>query len=480
MGEPKITTRYQDLFQTTAAGSDVNQLVLIGPSESGQLNKLLSYSGLSGLQAAEDEFGTKGRLPKAIREALMVAANRDMPVTVHAMRIGEVDEEEDQKASVVLQDSTGDDTLKISYEYYGLEGNDWSVDVDENDGKYELVLSNDDLEYVYTGSSVSSIISDFDSKGGPFEFKTLAGDETLSYPESQDLAGASSLGISDDEIDNSLTMLQGTDYPCFMFTGLFDTDEEDIAGYALEMTIAHCSNQLTEFDVERFAFLELPSMDSTATEGSKDYFSDMQDWVEGLGEFSDKLNNRNIIAFAGDGDFFDGNGKTYEAPLAVTCAAAWLGLPIHRSMINQQVHTIQKLVPEITPALRQELVSAGLNYVRNQVGRGLVIGNSNTMADHTSDYINAEVLRTVYTCGSEARKAGVPVWGRPDDPVTHDGLETLKAMMSKPLEARKGTTIVDYVIEPTIDDAGVVKADMGIVAYQTMKTINHVVYVKRS
>jgi hypothetical protein len=207
---------------------------------------------------------------------------------------------------------------------------------------------------------------------------------------------------------------------------------------------------------------------------------EVQEWVKAITGDGDYLNDRNLIVYAGSAEFADPDGTKYVASIAAACAASWLGLPVHRSMINQQVPNINKLVPEIPPSLRNVLVNYKMNYVRFQIGRGYVIGNSATAAGDGSDFVNAEVLRTVYTCGAEARKAGIPVWGQADDPVSHDGLVTLKAMMSKPLEARKGKTIVDYIIEPTIDEAGTVEAKMGVVTYQTMKIINHVVYVKRS
>ena len=472
MGEASLKTRYKDNYATPAVSDDEKQLALIGLSDDGPMDKFYSFVGMSGLKNAETLFGTGGRLPHAIREAIEASVNNEKPITVNAMRVGA----SAVKASRTLLSGAAVSLMKIEADYKGTDGNDWDVkvDIDAPNMVVSLRYGESGTASQFTGPTIDYIVNDSTygiNASSLAVTATKIAEGTLAELAWSDFTGGLSGTLTNAELIRALGLAEDTDYPNIMVLGTQN----------IPVLNTHCVSQLTDRQVERYAAVEMADFDSTNEENTAAWLDDIETYVSSCESGSESLDYRNIMIFIGQAVFLDADGEEYEANIASACMGAWLGNAVHRSMINQQVKTVQSLVPKFPPSYRDRLTVARFNYIRYQKGRGWIIGNSNTFAASTSDFTDAETLRAIYTCGSEARESAMPIWGTPDDPIEHSGLSTLKTYMGKPLDKRVGKTIVDYEIEPTIDDdTGEVTARMGVRPYNTMKTIDHVVYRKRS
>ena len=471
MGEAALKTRYKDNYATPAVSDDENQLTIIALSDNGPMDAFYSFVGMSGLENAETLFGTSGRLPRAIREAIEVSVQRESPITVNAMRCGDGG----AKSSLSLLSGGSVALMKIEAAYKGTEGNDWSAaaSIDGSVMSVYLCKTESGAASVFIGDNVSDIVDAINASSLAVTASLII-EGALAVITWTDFTGGLSGTLPSKEVIRALDIAEDTEYPNILFCGV-----NEVSGISIVNT--HCASQLSDRQVERYAAVELADFDSTNEENSAAWIVDIETYVLGIETTFDNIDWKNIAPFSGQAMFLDSAGEEYEANIAAACMGAWLGNAVHRSMINQRVPTVQSLVPKFPPSYRDRLTAARMNYIRYQKGRGWIIGNSNTFAASTSDFTDAETLRAIYTCGSEARESAMPVWGTPDDPIEHSGLSTLKTYMGKPLDKRVGKTIVDYEIEPTIDDdTGEVTARMGVRPYNTMKTIDHVVYRKRS
>jgi len=476
MSESRFRTSYKDLYQSTSSSADEKQLTLIGLGDTGPMDSFMSFDGLSGLDSAEILFGTGGRLPHAIREAIQVSDGLGKPITVNALRCGEGA----LKASLnIMNDATTLVAMTLEYDYDGTEGNEWDAKV-EADGLNGVVTLRDpdDESTPFTGALLVDIIALINASSLPVTATpgpaVASNIELFSW---RSLSGGLDGTLTSAEVTRVLKLLEDEDYPNILILGANTSAMHSLIG-------THCSGMLSAFpQVERFAGVELETFDSTNTEKSAAWYVDVGDWASDIVDYLDTKLDRNLIACAGQANFLDSDGKSYEANVAACAMAAWMGQSIKRGMINIQVGSVvQSLAPNIPNSNRSALADARANYLMFVKGRGYIINGGRTLAASTSDFKYPEVLRAVYVCGAEARENGLVAWGDPDDPDTHGGLAYLQAQMEKPLTTRKDNKkeIVAYQIRPSIDGEGNVTANMGVTPFTTMRNVVHTVYVKRS
>ena len=476
MSEPRFRTRYEDLHKSTASSADEKQLTLIGLSTTGPMDSFMSFDGLSGLDSAEILFGTDGRLPHAIREAIQVSDGLGKPITVNALRCGEGA----LKASLdIYDDSTSQIVMTLEYDYYGTEGNDWDAKVETVPMVSGTVTLRDpdDETTAFTGATIAAIVDLINASSLPVTATAGPGGPTIETFSWRDFAGGLDGSLTTAEVARVLKLLEDEDYPSIVILGANTSAMHSLIG-------THCSGMLSAFpQVERFAGVELETFDSTSTEKSAAWYVDVSDWASDIIDYLDTKFDRNLIPCVGQAKYLDAKGESYEANTAACVMAAWLGQSIKKSPINVQVGSVvQSLVPNIPNSNRSALADARANYVMFMKGRGYIINGGRTLAENDSDFKYPEVLRAVYVCGAEARENGLVAWGDPDDPDTHGGLAYLQAQMEKPLTTRRDTKkeISAYQIRPSIDGEGNVTATMGVTPFTTMRNVDHTVYVKRS
>jgi len=472
MGEPRINLSFEDLYQSDVESNTENTLFLIGLASDGPMDTVATLQGMSGLRAYEAIAGTTGRLPHACREAIDVATQAKKAITVKAMRCGA----DAAKAFIEFQnDSTTAVALTVTYAYDGTAGNSCVGMVAHDVATIIVTLSKTGLEedeVDYEGDTLAEVKAAIDASGY-FTAEIALGETTLADVEAANFAGGLDGELTAAEVIRALQITEGFDLPNVIVLGANTT--------AMRASIStHCANQLLTRQNPRYAFVEMDTFDSTNVENSALWRIDVETWAAGIVADLEEETDYNLIAFAGQAKFLDAAGAEYEAPSVATGAARVLGEPIHRSMINLQTPTVQSLVPNIPPEIRDTLADGRVNYLKYEKGRGYITANDRTLAESTSDFKYAQTVRTLYTCGAEALEAGKPVWGTPNDPAKDDGLAKIKAAMEKPLENRKGVNISDYEVTPKFVGENQVEATVGITEYETMRDIEIVFYVKRS
>jgi len=488
MGENKFTTRYVNNHQSSASAADENQLTFVGLASDGPTGQILSCEGMSGVESCDAAFGTTGRLPRAVREAIEAVTNaaEGNPIRVNAMRLGD-----GTKAAINLYDNSSTViVMAIEYDYNGVDGNEWQAKVEVDDE--EAVIT---LRRTATGTATQfsaditggdptpcdTLVDAINNSSLPLTAKMVGECATLDEIAYTAFSGGTDGTLTNEQALAALSFLESKNYPNIYILGWKGSG---IAGaYVRQALGTHCAAQLSERDCERFAFVEMEDFGSSNPAPFAAWEADIATWVESIEAASLGEDDRNLIPLAGSAQFADADGDSYTAPIGPAAAGLFVAQPIDRGMINLQVKTVteDQLAPNIPAAYRSRLADARMNYLRYEDDkRGVIIANSETLAVSTSDFTDAEVLRTVYTCGQESRIAGKPVWGRPDDG-SGSGLNLLKdAMESTLLKTRVGKTITKVVVTPTIDDDGEVVADMAITTHTTMKTISHRVYRQRS
>lgn len=476
MGEKRFTTTYVDQRKGTSAAGDDNVLALIGLASDGPLDDFQIFRGLSGLAAAEALFGTTGRLPRAIREAITTSELRGKPITVHAMRCGEGGAASEL---VIQDDSTSATVMTLAYDYTGEDGDEWAAKLELDDVTLVLSLrrgSGDTTQIEgLSAAALLAAINDADlgiTATAGAGIATAVGDVNLF--DWTNLAGGADGTLTNAEVIRALALAESETFLPLIVVGAKNA--------ATRTAIAtHCANQLSERACERFALIEFTDFTSAEAINSSAWRTDVSDWADAIVAEIASANLRNLIPFAGQAIFYDADGAEYEAPVLVAAAAAWLGEAISRSLLGLVIPTIVRLVPEIPPEYRDVLADGRINFVRYEEGVGYQIGNDVTLAESVSDFVEAKDLRTAYTCGKEARNAGKADLGAPNDPVTNSGLESTVDRMAKPLERRKSKVPPDisgFRIVPTIDeDTGIVSFAMGITPIGAMREISHTVYL---
>jgi hypothetical protein len=490
MGENKFTTRYQDNYQSAASAGGENVLTIVGLASDGPIGEIQSFSGMAGVASCEAVFGEGGTLPRAVRRAIEAVTNatEGNPIQVNAMRVGSGY----AMASIsLLNDSTAEVCMTIAYDYAGIDGNEWQCKVEKDDEAEEYVVTlrrgTDGTAVQFTGSTagegatpVEELVEAINA-GGLGLTATLVSEDKLLEIDYTSFTGGLDGTLTNAQAILAMQILESKKYMNFYVVGWKGTGDDGAAVRAALNT--HCNSQLSERDCERFAFVEAEDFSSVYPFPHPSWYTDMATWASGIATSLTGVDMKNLIMFAGGKTYTDGAGTEYEANVAAEAAALWLALPINRSMINVQVpNTVEDdLAPNIPAAYRAILADARCNYMRfEDENRGVIIANDRTLAATTSDYKYVDILRTQYTCGQEARIAGKPAWGKPDDG-KGSGLDTMKDLMESTLDrTRVGKTIVAVKVTPEFVDDDNVEATMAVTHYRTMRSVDHVVHVERS
>ncbi|MBZ0273793.1 DUF2586 family protein [bacterium] len=484
MGEPRIETEYEDNFQSDAPTSLEHRILLMGLGSDGPLHTKQTFSGMSGVAAAEEMFGTSQRLPRAVRESISAAVLNKKPLTVDAIRCGDGA----QKASFVWWDNGSSAAfVSFEYEYTGDGGNDWQFMAEEGEEEGDYVASlrrgedGDVTQFEGTKEEIVEAVNDSSLS----ITATAGGGETADLPDWTDFEGGTNGTWTGDELILALDLAKDEKTLPLLLT--LDNVGEGDDGLR-EALATHAADMLTSQQVERLVVVELKAFETENPVNSSAWREDVQAWVDGLIEETTGEAYRELIGVAGQRTYTDGDGEEYVASTAAQFLGAWFAENINRSPVNILVQNGGDLEPEIPVEMRNDLADARISYLRTEEGRGVIIGNDRTLAENTSDFKYAEVIRTIFTCGMEAREAGKVIWGQPNDPDTNDGLAALRMAMEKPLENRmpnspsagRRGTIAGYESDVTQDAEGDVDFDMGILNTRTMRRVRHRVHVERS
>ncbi len=246
--------------------------------------------------------------------------------------------------------------------------------------------------------------------------------------------------------------------------------------------LLHCDEMAEDHHAERFAILETPEFTSTHEEGSAEYLSDLQTYVDDIVTRMAMIGDRNASVFAGGAAFLDSDGVEIELPITSACGGTMAGLEVQKSLINKPVRGVLGLIPEFTPANIQSLIQARVNCLRFKPGRGFIIAHSLTAAAVGSDYSRVNDLRAVYYGSKAAREAGQPYVGEEND-AAGEGLRRLESAMARPLEQmRDGGQIDAFELSAvsTQQDRllGDVYVSLGIQPRRAMEMIYTTVYLK--
>jgi len=490
MGEKKFTTRYQDNYQSAASAAGENVLTVVGLASDGPIGQIQSFSGMSGVEICESVFGEGQTLPRAVRRAIEAVTNatEGNPIQVNAMRVGQGA----TMASIsLLNDSTAENCMTIEYDYAGADGNEWQCKVEKDDEAEEYIVTlrrgTTGTAVQFTGSTagegatpVAELVEAINA-GGLGLTATLVTDDKLLEIDYTAFTGGADGTMTNAQAILAMKILEDKNYMNFYIVGWKGTGDDGAAVRAALNT--HCNSQLSERDCERFSFVEAEDFSTSYPYPHPSWYTDIATWVESIETSLLGVDMKNLIMFAGSKTYTDGAGTEYEANVAAEAAALWLALPINRAMLNLQVPNAVEadLAPSIPAAYRARIADARCNYMRYEDdNRGVIVVNGDTLAATTSDYKYVEILRTQYTCGQEARIAGKPAWGKPDDG-KGSGLDTMKDLMESTLDrTRVGKTIFAVKVTPEFVDDDNVEATMAVTHYRTMRSVDHVVHVERS
>jgi len=486
MPEPNMKTEYKDEYSSPIDGSDEFSLLLVGLANDGEMDTIYPWAGLNGVGLCETLYGVDGRLPRACREAISGNLNdpeRDELITVNTMRIGA----SGAKASATLKekDSTAVTGLTVEYDYCGTDGNEWYIMTEKDLVENEMTVT---IKRTSTGTS-----SQFTASLAATNTNTLLANAinasslqlTATANTEKELleiawtlfTGGLSGSITNAEISRVLTLLEGTEHMAVLILGAKGSGED--ASSALRALLGtHAASSLADHDQERFFFLEMEDFESANTPKSAAWLVDINTWTTSIQTALASEDDKNLIAFAGQKDFNDGDTTEYEANVAAYAAGIWLGHAINRSLINIKTDADRTdLQPEIPKSFRNTLAAARVNYIHWKKGRNVIVNVSKTLVVDGSDFEDCEILRTAYVSGGEARTAGLPQWGRWDD-ADGNGKVGLATAMKVPLDLRKGKAFSDYTINVNVDAEGYTYADLRFLYTVTMKNVTHRVYRK--
>ena len=246
--------------------------------------------------------------------------------------------------------------------------------------------------------------------------------------------------------------------------------------------LLHCNEMFELHHAERFAILETPEFSTTHDEGSAEYLSDLQDYVDDIAEMMEVVGDRNAVVFAGGAGFMDSDGNEYARPVTDSCGGTMAGLEVQKSLINKPVRNIIQLIPEFSPGHIQSLIQARVNCLRFKPGRGFIIAHSLTAAATGSDYSRVNDLRAVYYGSKAAREAAQPYVGEEND-AAGEGLRRLESAMSRPLEQMRDAGQIDSFDLSAVSTEndrllGDVYVSLGIQPRRAMEMIYTTVYLK--
>jgi hypothetical protein len=246
--------------------------------------------------------------------------------------------------------------------------------------------------------------------------------------------------------------------------------------------LLHCDEMAGDHQAERFAILETPEFESDYEEGSAEYLSDLQDYLDDIATRMAMVGDRNACVFAGGAVFLDSDGDEIDLPVTAACGGTMSGLEVQKSLINKPVRGVLRLVPEFSPGHIQSLIQARVNCLRFKPGRGFIIAHSLTAAAVGSDYSRVNDLRAVYYGSKAAREAGQPYVGEEND-AAGEGLRRLESAMARPLEQmRDGGQIDAFDLSAVSTEAdrllGDVYVSLGIQPRRAMEMIYTTVYLK--
>ena len=206
--------------------------------------------------------------------------------------------------------------------------------------------------------------------------------------------------------------------------------------------LVHCDEMAEDHHAERFAILETLAFTSIHEEGSAEYLTDLQSYVDTIVSRMALVGDRNACVFAGAAAFLDADGNQNTQSIVSGCGGTMAGLEVQKSLINKPVRGVLKLVPGFSPAHIQSLIQARVNCLRFKPGHGFIIAHSLTAAAPGSDYSRINDLRAVYYGSKAAREAGQPYVGEEND-AAGEGLRRLESAMARPLEQMRDAGQID-------------------------------------
>ncbi len=206
--------------------------------------------------------------------------------------------------------------------------------------------------------------------------------------------------------------------------------------------LLHCQAMTETHQAERFAILECPPFSSSHEEGSAQYLSDLQGYVDSLVSRMSLVADKHAVVFAGGARFMSSDGEEYTHSVTASCGGVMAGLDVQKSLINKPVSNLLRLVPEFSPGQIETLIQNRINPVRLKPGRGFIIAHSLTGAAEGSDYSRVNDLRAVFYGAKAAREAAQPYVGEENDRAG-EGLRRLESAMARPLEQMRDAGQID-------------------------------------
>jgi len=402
----------------SAGGGEIGKVYVIGDK---QTAKTIFKSGEL-LQALEESFNAGASL-------------------IYAQRIGPA-----TPAEIVLNNSTGTPSMKLSSREPGTYYNGIEVDVVDAGSSITLTILNThtDEEINFIGDNVNDLVEGINLN------QSLVTAEVLGSALPAALSPTFLTGGTDGENLTNGDYIDGLE--------VFESHPEinwlhAVGADTLPLWIAittHCDYMISENLSERFALLDPPRF--SPVDSVKPTITEIQSYVDTVTTMTDTFSNRNAVVIAGEGKFIDSDGNEYTNTLTATLSGILASIPFQKSLIGENLSTVIGLFPEFSPAQTTQFIQAKINFGRLEPGVGLIVGHSLTLTPMGDTYNRIEKLRSIYYAGKQVRLTAFPHVGKPNDSAG-EGLALLEADIRTPLDQMvKNKQIDTYEIEVESDD----------------------------
>ncbi|MFQ6610188.1 MAG: DUF2586 family protein [Fidelibacterota bacterium] len=400
-----------------------------------------------------------GELLKALEESFNAGAS-----LIYAQRIGPA-----TPSQIILNDSSGLPTLKLSSIEPGVYFNGIEVDVVDQGTSITLTIlnTNTDEEVNFIGDNVSDLADGINANQSLVIAEAVGSALPAAMSPTFMSGGMDGENLTNGDYMNALTVFEN--HPEINWLHCVGADTLPL----WTAITTHCDYMIRENLSERFALLDPPRFNPINPD--KPTINEIQSYVETVTAMTDTFSNRNAVVIAGEGNFIDSDGNEYTNRLTATLSGIMASVPFQKSLIGERLSTVVGLTPEFNPAQITQFIQSKINFARLEPGVGLIVGHSLTLTPMGDTYNRIEKLRAIYYAGKQTRLAAFPHVGKPNDSAG-EGLTLLEADLRMPLDLMVNNGQIDtYDIEVQSDAAmralGEVVVNLSVNSMKAMEII---------